>query len=199
MQKHAPLFWKNKGRDVGEFWEFIFGDLGSLYLGILSFGIFAGRGLFRSISLGFCTISARAAGGGGFYISDFFHFIFLQKCISYFCKNTHRISGKRGAQFCQKQDPCFFKNRCIVFGKKRDPCFWKNTTPVFGIFRGPLGPGKRFRVNPPIRGRPQEARTVPATNAPPMCGSRGWPRAPNRIRENSRTQPPTPPRPRHWL
>ena len=198
MQKHAPLFWKNKGRDVGAFWEFIFGGLGSLYLGILSFGIFAGRGLFRSISLGFCTISARAAGGGGFYISDFF--------ISYFCKNAFHISAKTRTAFLEKEVPNFAKNRTPVFSKtgalfleKRDPCFWKNTTPVFGIFRGPLGPGKRFRVNPPIRGRPQEARTVPATNAPPMCGSRGWPRAPNRIRTNSRTQPPTPPRPRHWL
>ena len=141
LQKHAPLFWKNKGRDVGEFWEFIFGDLGSLYLGILSFGIFAGRGLFRSISLGFCTISARAAGGGGFYISDFFHFIFLQKCISYFCKNTHRISGKRGAQFCQKQDPCFFKNRCIVFGKTR-PLFLEKHDPRFWDFSRAVRTGK---------------------------------------------------------
>ena len=124
----------------------------------------------------------------------------------YFCKNAFHISAKTRTAFLEKEVPNFAKNRTPVFSKtgalfleKRDPCFWKNTTPVFGIFRGPLGPGKRFRVNPPIGGRPQEARTVPATNAPPMCGPRGWPRAPNRIRENSRTQPPTPPRPRHWL
>ena len=129
LQKHAPLFWKNKGRDVGEFWEFIFGDLGSLYLGILSFGIFAGRGLFRSISLGFCTISARAAGGGGFYISDFFsfhisakmHFIFLQKHAPHFWKKRCPILPKTGPLFFQKQVHCFWKNATPVFGKTRPP------------------------------------------------------------------------------
>ena len=91
FQKHGPCFFKNTDPKIGEkrccnvggFGEFSWGGFGSLYFAIFGCELFAGRGLFRAISLGFlhnfgprCWERRRLHfGKKSFYISAKKHFI----------------------------------------------------------------------------------------------------------------------------
>jgi hypothetical protein len=111
FQKHGPCFFKNTDPKIGEkrccnvggFGEFSWGDFGGLYFTIFGCKSFAGRGLFRAISLVFlhnfgprCWGRRRLHfGTNSFYISAKNHFIFPQKAVSYFLKKAFHIPPKK--------------------------------------------------------------------------------------------------------